>query len=98
VTKIAYYKALARARRSKRLTPLEQPEGEIMPEASRRQSTAETPEEQAMRAQLGRMLQAAVDDLPEPHRCVLVLREVEQLNTFETAECLGLSEDAVTTP
>jgi RNA polymerase sigma-70 factor (ECF subfamily) len=97
VTKIAYYEAMARSRKSKRWTPLEDHEGEIMPEAERRRPSAETPEEQAMRAQLGRMLQAAVDELPESYRCVFVLREVEHLNTSETAECLGLSEEAVKT-
>jgi RNA polymerase sigma-70 factor (ECF subfamily) len=97
VTKIAYYEALARARRNKRWAPLEGPEGEIMPEASLRLSKTETPEEQAMRAQLGQMLQAAVDELPVSYRSVFMLREVEHLNTSETAECLGLSEEAVKT-
>jgi RNA polymerase sigma-70 factor, ECF subfamily len=97
VTKIAFYEALARARKNKRWTPLEDPEGEIMPEAERRQPFTETPEAQAMRAQLGRILQMAVDELPESYRSVFVLREVEQLNTAETAECLGLSEEAVKT-
>src|SRR6478609_8653964 len=97
VTKIAFYEALARAKKNKRWRPLEDPEGEIMPEAERRQPLAETPEAQAIRAQLGRMLEAAVDELPEAYRSVFVLREVEQLNTSETAECLGLSEEAVKT-
>jgi RNA polymerase sigma-70 factor (ECF subfamily) len=43
------------------------------------------------------MLEAAVDDLPDSYRSVFVLREVERLNTAETAECLGLSEEAVKT-
>ena len=43
------------------------------------------------------MLQAAVDALPETYRSVFVLREVEQLSTIETAECLELSEEAVKT-
>jgi RNA polymerase sigma-70 factor, ECF subfamily len=68
-----------------------------MAEAHRRQSTSETPETQAIRGQLGRMLQAAVDTLPETCRSVFVLREVEQLSTSETAECLDLSEEAVKT-
>src|SRR3954463_4095615 len=34
VTRIAYYEALARSRNSKRWTPLENTEGEIMPEAN----------------------------------------------------------------
>ena len=97
VTRIAFHEALARTRKNKRWTPLENPEGEIMAEAERRQTTAETPEMQAERSQLGRMLQAAVDGLPETYRSVFVLREVEQLSTTETAECLELSEEAVKT-
>jgi len=97
VTKIAFYEALARAKKNKRWMPIEDSEGEIMPEAERRQPPAETPEQQAMRAQLARMLETAVDELPESYRSVFVLREVEHLNTSETAECLGLSEEAVKT-
>jgi RNA polymerase sigma-70 factor (ECF subfamily) len=97
VTRIGYYEALARARKHKRWAPLENTEGELMPEVERRQTGAETPEAKAMRAQLGKMLQAAVDGLPESYRSVFVLREVEQLSTAETAECLGLSEEAVKT-
>jgi RNA polymerase sigma-70 factor (ECF subfamily) len=58
---------------------------------------SETPEMQAMRSQLGQMLEAAVDALPDTYRSVFVLREVEQLSTSETAECLELSEEAVKT-
>ena len=97
VTRIAFHEALARTRKNRRWTPLENPEGEIMAEAERRQTTAETPEMQAERSQLGRMLEAAVDGLPETYRSVFVLREVEQLSTTETAECLELSEEAVKT-
>jgi len=96
-TSIAYHEALARARNSKRWTPVENAQGEIMPEANRRQAGSETPEAQAIRGQLGQMLQSAVDALPESYRSVFVLREVEQLSTIETAECLGLSEEAVKT-
>lgn len=97
VTKIAVYEAWARARKSKRWAPLENSEGEIMPDAERQPPYAESPESQAMRAQLGRILQTAVDSLPETYRSVFVLREVERLSTSETAECLGLSEEAVKT-
>jgi RNA polymerase sigma-70 factor, ECF subfamily len=97
VTRIAFHEALARTRNSKRRTPLENSRGEIMAEADRRQTTLETPESEAMRGQLGQMLQAAVDALPETYRSVFVLRAVEQLSTSETAECLELSEEAVKT-
>lgn len=95
LTRIAFHEALARARKSKRWMPLENDRGEIMPEAERRHTTSETPETEAMRGQLGQMLKAAVDGLPEIYRCVFVLREVEQLSTSETAACLDLSEEAV---
>src|SRR6185437_13736046 len=42
VTKIAFYEALARAKKNKRWMPIEDSEGEIMPEAERRQPPAET--------------------------------------------------------
>ena len=97
VTRIAFYEALARARKSKRWTPLENPKGEIMAEAERKRTNSDTPEAQAMRGQLGQILQAAVDALPESYRSVFMLREVEKLSTSETAECLELSEEAVKT-
>lgn len=97
VTRIAFHEALSRVRKNKRWAPLEDPQGEIMPGANRLQSSPETPEAQAMRGQLGRMLQSVVDALPETYRSVFVLREVEQLSTIETAECLGISEEAVKT-
>ncbi len=68
-----------------------------MAEAERRQKTAETPEMQAGRGELGRMLEAAVDALPETYRSAFMLREVEQLSTAEAAACLGISEEAVKT-
>src|SRR5262249_35455425 len=77
--------------------PLEQSGGEIMSEAERRRTTSETPEVQALRGELGQVLEAAVDALPETYRSVFVLREVEQLSTSETAACLELSEEAVKT-
>jgi RNA polymerase sigma-70 factor (ECF subfamily) len=97
VTKIAYYEALARARRAKRTLALEDSNGEIMPEARHQASPAETPEDQAMRGEMQRVLQAAIDGLPEGYRSVFMLRDVEQLSTAETADCLGLSEEAVKT-
>jgi RNA polymerase sigma-70 factor (ECF subfamily) len=97
VARIAFNEALGRRRTSARWTPLEDEAGNIMPELNRQQTTFATPETEAIQGQLGQMLQSAVDTLPETYRSVFVLREVEQLNTSETAECLGLSEEAVKT-
>jgi RNA polymerase sigma-70 factor (ECF subfamily) len=97
ITKIAFYEALARAKREKRHSPLEGMEGEIMPEAEGHSPQTESPESLAMRHQLGRLLQSVVDELPPSYRAVFLLREIERLSTAETAECLGLSEEAVKT-
>jgi RNA polymerase sigma-70 factor (ECF subfamily) len=47
------------------------------------------------RREAGMALREHVDALPASLRVVLVLRAVEGLDTRETAECLGLSEEAV---
>lgn len=54
-----------------------------------------TPEQGLARAQLNQLLEHLVDELPESHRSVFVLREIEQLSTAEVAEALGLSADNV---
>ena len=36
-----------------------------------------------------------MDELPDPHRSVLVLREIQQLSTAEVAEVLGITADNV---
>ena len=97
VTKIALYEAFRRVRKAKRFAALEDDNGEIMAEARGGTTNADDPEKQAIRAELGRALQSAVDRLPEAYRAVFVLREVERLSTLETAECLSLSEEAVKT-
>lgn len=96
VTRIAYYEALARVKQSQRWTPVEDETGETMA-AANRESGIETPEAQALRGELGRILQSAIDGLPFGYRTVFLLREVEQLSTIDTAESLGLSEEAVKT-
>ena len=96
VTRIAFHEALARVRKSRRWMPMENDRGDIVPDVSR-QSTEDTPEALAIRGQLRTVLGAAIDALPEGYRSVFVLREVEQLSTGETAECLGVSEEAVKT-
>lgn len=47
------------------------------------------------REALRRRVRACIDRLPERYRTVLVLREVEELSTAETAALLGVSEGAV---
>jgi RNA polymerase sigma-70 factor (ECF subfamily) len=55
------------------------------------------PERQAYAQELNRVLEAAVDTLPENYRTVFILRDIEGLSTSETGEGLGLGDEAVKT-
>ena len=55
------------------------------------------PEMQTYAGELRTLLEAAVDALPDGAREVFVLREVQGLSTAETADVLGIREDAVKT-
>lgn len=56
---------------------------------------APSPEDEAAAHQLGRLLERHIDALPDNYRTVVMLRDVEELPTAETAACLGISEEAV---
>jgi len=88
LTRIAVNEALARRRARIRTRPA------LEPAMSLPASTPD-PERDAGDAELGRLLTAAVDGLPESLRVVFVLRDVEGLDTAETASCLDLSQAAV---
>lgn len=53
------------------------------------------PEQQVVRADLKRLLEETIDTLPEKYRSVFIMREIEQMNTSETAECLDISRPNV---
>ena len=53
------------------------------------------PDELAIRGEMDGMVREAIRELPEANRSVLLLRDVENLTTAETAHVLELSEDAV---
>ena len=55
------------------------------------------PERLAASSELRRLLEAAVDALPEEFRTVFVLREVEGLSTAETAASLAIRPETVKT-
>jgi RNA polymerase sigma-70 factor (ECF subfamily) len=55
----------------------------------------EVPSEALERKELGVLLRAAVEALPELYRNVLLLRDIEEMDSRETATALGISEGAV---
>ena len=97
VTKIAFYEALARVRKRKRLVSMHTSNGDDVPDEEYIDKNMRNPEQQALGGELRQAVASAVDHLPEAYRSVFVLRDVERLSTAETAECLNLSEEAVKT-
>jgi RNA polymerase sigma-70 factor (ECF subfamily) len=53
------------------------------------------PEQRASIGELGQLLEEAVLDLPDQYRTVIMLRDVEELSTAETAAALDLTEQNV---
>lgn len=97
LTRIAVNEALARARRRGRLVEID-----AMPEVRKEsipslRSSALDPEQHAIGRDLRAVLERAIDSLPATYRLVLVLRDVEGLDTAVTAECLNLEIPAVKT-
>lgn len=89
LTRIALNEALGRLRRSGRapVAPVEELEAMRHPSAG--------PEERAGDRELARMMEEALDALPDGYRTTFVLRELEGLSTADAAACLGISEELV---
>ena len=92
--RIAVNEALGRLRIRNRNRPLE--DGDENEEISMNMvETSLDPEQNASRAELGQLLEEAVLGLPTTYRTVVMLRDVEELSTAETAEALELTEENV---
>ena len=53
------------------------------------------PDADLARAQVGALLEHCLANISQGHREVMVLRDILELDTAETAACLGLTEEAV---
>lgn len=53
------------------------------------------PDELVLQTELGDRMKEALSDLPDIYRSVVLLRDVEELSTAETAEILEISQDTV---
>jgi RNA polymerase sigma-70 factor (ECF subfamily) len=85
ITRIAVREATARKRREQPLVAIEA--NAVADDVS--------PEDQTYAAELGRIFERRLDELPDGLRSVVLLRDVLELDTAETAECLGIREEAV---
>ncbi|MBL4632786.1 MAG: sigma-70 family RNA polymerase sigma factor, partial [Kofleriaceae bacterium] len=88
LTRIAANEAYARLRKRKRAR-------ENQAATSYHDDNDSGPEMALARQQVATQIELAVDDLPPDHRSVFVLRDVEELNTAETAVALEISEVSV---
>jgi RNA polymerase sigma-70 factor, ECF subfamily len=94
LTRIAVNEALARRRSSKQHQEVDVTEfdGEISMQDLYK---SPDPEQSASSAQLRGFLEQAVLDLPEQYRTVIMLRDIEELSTAETADVLDITVENV---
>ena len=94
LTRITVHEALGRLRRQSRFDSLEKTgeNGEFSVDPA---TTTPDPEAATSQAEMGRILEEALLALPAQYRTVLMLRDVEEMSTSETAEALELSEQNV---
>ena len=95
LTKIAIYEAYARVRRFdyQNVDSI----SELEEKSLYMNSNERDPERQTFDGEMRLMLERAFDVLPDDYKSVFMLREIEGLNTAETAECLEISEENVKT-
>jgi RNA polymerase sigma-70 factor, ECF subfamily len=94
LTRIAVHEALARVRQRNRAQQINdgEHEGEFVMNLA---EPSLDPEQTASTAELGHLLEEALLVLPDHFRAVVIFRDVEELNTEETAAALDISEDNV---
>jgi RNA polymerase sigma-70 factor, ECF subfamily len=94
LTRIAVNESLRRLRLRKRVSQLD----EFDPEDESPMDVVEMspdPEQSASSTETARILEQAILDLPYQFRTVVMLRDVEQMSTAETAAALELSQENV---
>lgn len=101
MTRITLNEAFARRRKQQRTVSIADlqagADSERGAHMDRFRSPGPDPERQAYAGELHRVLEDAVDALPDAYRTVFMLRDVEGLSTSETGDGLGIGEEAVKT-
>ena len=83
LTRIAVNEGLRRLRKRGRSDDMERM-------ASTTPVAAEGPEKHVSDREVRRIMESAIERLPSAYRSVVMLRDVEDLSTAETADCLGI--------
>lgn len=98
LTRIAVNEALMRKRKDGRYVPLDTSTADEEDTVQPKEIANEvTPERLAGGGELRRLIESAVDRLPDGFRAVFVLRAIEQLSVNEVASCLDIPEATVRT-
>jgi RNA polymerase sigma-70 factor (ECF subfamily) len=100
LTRIVINQALMQLRKQKRervvvpfpVESAESPRTDQFPD-----TRAESPSDATLRAEVRRIIERRVDELPVAFRTVFVMREIEEMTVQETAACLGVPEATVRT-
>ena len=90
LVRIAANEALMRRRRRAR-------QGEVIPIGDGAIDMKPGPENEAMRGEVGRLIEARIDALPESYRVVFMLRAIEEMSVEETAAALDMPPATVRT-
>ena len=102
LTRIVINQALMRLRKRKRdrvVVPFDtgrRENGEQL-EAGIADQHTESPSTHVLRQEIRRLLERRIDELPDIFRVVFVMREIQDMNTDEIAECLSLPVATVRT-
>jgi RNA polymerase sigma-70 factor (ECF subfamily) len=90
--RIAMHEALARVRRRNRFSVLDEEDDSVEGRAPSREPD---PEQTLSQSELRRVLEDSILQLPARYRTVVMLRDIEEMSTAETAAALGISEQNV---
>src|SRR6516225_8598665 len=93
LSRIAMHEAFARAQRQKRQTSLDC--DEVIADMKLAPTSTDNPEKNVANQELHNALETAILSLAPKYRSVIMLRDVEEMSTAETASALEISEQAV---
>jgi RNA polymerase sigma-70 factor (ECF subfamily) len=97
LTRIAIHEALGRLRGRRKKEEIDAMEEHRRDSLEQLSARAATPEQAASAAEARSLLERSIDALPDTYREIFVLREVEEMSTTETAQCLAITEENVKT-
>ena len=101
LTRIAFNAALARVRRRRPMAPLEEVDAQDNRSSGRLinfpSPLPSNPETELTRMQVRKLLEEAVDELPDPFRIVFIMRDIEGMSTAETSSHLSIRIETVKT-